>query len=247
MRKGTIFKVNTTLHDIPVDLELRNVEWGLLLAVDGKHTVAQLQHAFELSDEEMITALHALLATGLLDEVTVSLSSYLHAQSTVDHDQPKTFDKFLSGAAIGLDEVPADLGQDEDELAPPEVTTDTDQQEDTEVYSSRLSASPASFSASASSFRPLSNPKQNLEPMSKRLSLRKVIQFILDRAVDENSGQLDVYRVFVPIDTTLLKRNGINSLHFDDDHIIEDEELCEALEGSIKNTLGVQFPNEAYF
>ncbi len=247
MRKGTIYRVNTSLDDIPADLELKNIEWGLLLAMDGKHTVAQLQYAFDLSAEEIHEAVKALMKTGMVEEVNVNLSGYLRAQSTIDKDKPKTIDKFLSGAAMGLHEVPAEVGQED---ADPDTAVATDGSQSEQKDDSRepgRSAGAASFSASASSFRPLANPKESLESMSKRLSLRKVIQFILDRAIDENSGQLDVYRVFVPIDTTLLKRNGINSLHFDDDHIIEDKELCEALEGSMKNTLGVQCPRDAYF
>jgi hypothetical protein len=72
------------------------------------------------------------------------------------------------------------------------------------------------------------------------------MQFILDRATDLTAGQLDVYRVFIRVNTGLLKRNGITTLRFQDDRLIQDPELQEAITQSVEKTLGLQCPREVY-
>jgi hypothetical protein len=63
---------------------------------------------------------------------------------------------------------------------------------------------------------------------------------------DVNAGQLAVYRVFMRVDTKLLKRNGITSLRFQEDRIVSDAELEEAVLGSTRKALGVGCPDDVF-
>ena len=72
------------------------------------------------------------------------------------------------------------------------------------------------------------------------------MQHILHRAPDPTAGQLDVYRVFIRVDTGLLRRNGITTLRFRDDHLVSDPELQEALVSSLQSTLGISCPGHIY-
>ncbi|MEO1085394.1 MAG: hypothetical protein AAFY88_14235, partial [Acidobacteriota bacterium] len=78
------------------------------------------------------------------------------------------------------------------------------------------------------------------------LSLKRVMQFILDRAPDLNAGQLDIYRVFIRVNTKLLRRNGINTLRFEEDRLITDDELQRAITASVEKTLGLPCPQEVF-
>jgi hypothetical protein len=78
------------------------------------------------------------------------------------------------------------------------------------------------------------------------MSLRAVIQHILHHASDPTEGQLAVYRVFMGIDTRLLKRNGIQSLRFQDDRVITDPELQNAISQSLTKNLRISLPETVY-
>jgi hypothetical protein len=121
-------------------------------------------------------------------------------------------------------------------------------------------ATPQPASSQRPAFQPLQAPPkqstpsrnpQNSEPMpatldSRRLSLKNVIDFIIQNASDVNAGQLDVYRVFIRVNTQLLKRNGIHSLRFTDDRVISDPELQEAILQSVDRTLGLACPDHVF-
>ena len=66
------------------------------------------------------------------------------------------------------------------------------------------------------------------------------------RAGSREAGQLDVYRVFVRVDTALLKRNGIEKLSFADEHLVADDELEQAIVKSVEKTLGIPCPKGAW-
>jgi hypothetical protein len=100
-------------------------------------------------------------------------------------------------------------------------------------------------------FKPLPPPddvvKEN-QPMSasRRLSLRALMNLIETEAGSREAGQLDIYRVFVRVDTSLLKRNGIETLRFTDDRLVSDPELEQALVRSVKRTLGLNCPDSVW-
>ena len=84
------------------------------------------------------------------------------------------------------------------------------------------------------------------DSVPRRLSLKALMQMILDRAPDLDSGQLDIYRVFIRVDTRLLKRHGIHTLRFTEDHQIADPELEAAIATSLEQTLGLSIPESVF-
>jgi len=73
------------------------------------------------------------------------------------------------------------------------------------------------------------------------MSLQAVIQFILNHNnSDPTAGHFATYQVFMGIGTPLLKRNGITSLRFQDDRIISDPELQNAIIESLEKVLKVK-------
>jgi hypothetical protein len=72
------------------------------------------------------------------------------------------------------------------------------------------------------------------------------MNLIETEAGSREAGQLDIYRVFVRVDTSLLKRNGIETLRFTDDRLVSDPELEQALVRSVKRTLGLNCPDSVW-
>jgi len=229
---GAVFELVRDLSTLSESLRLNNVEWGLLFAVTGKHTVYQIGAHFALSAAERDRAFSRLLAAGLIRERAVSYSEYLRAMATIRDDEPKTLGRFLrAGAAIagrpGAIGPPPDAGQDDVNLTRAVPTVDS----------------------SGVKFEPLAAPVSSplsVESGGRRLSLKALMRFILSRAPDTNSGQLDVYRVFIRVNTKLLKSNGITTLRFEDDHLVSDPELKSAILSSVRKTLGVTCPQEVF-
>ncbi len=83
-------------------------------------------------------------------------------------------------------------------------------------------------------------------PTSRKLSLQAVMKVIERQAGSPEAAQLDVYRVFVRVDTSLLKRNGIASLRFTEDRLVSDPELEQAIVKSVKRTLGLDCPDSVW-
>lgn len=81
---------------------------------------------------------------------------------------------------------------------------------------------------------------------SRRLSLRALMNVIEKHAGSREAGQLDVYRVFVRVDTVLLKRSGIETLRFTEDRLVSDPELEQAIVRSVKKTLGLDCPDSIW-
>jgi hypothetical protein len=102
----------------------------------------------------------------------------------------------------------------------------------------------------AAGTKPLPLPFEPLQvppPMNSRaISLLNLMQYIMSQSRDQTSGQLAVYRVFMGINTGLLRRNGITSLRFTEDRIVDDPELLDALESSLQRALGLPFPSSAF-
>lgn len=81
---------------------------------------------------------------------------------------------------------------------------------------------------------------------SRKLSLRALMNLIESQAGSREAGQLDIYRVFVRVDTSLLKRSGIETLRFTEDRLVSDPELQQAIVRSVKKTLGVDCPESLW-
>lgn len=264
IRPGTVFQIARELRQLPESLKLRNLEWGLLFAITGEHTVAQLGTHFGLAPAERDAAFARLQAKGLIQERELSLSQYLRAAATLGDDQPKSLARFLrAGSALGATApaaaVPAPATPGPAAKAPAKTTPTTPTptvkapRASEEAIITRAVPVP---SRGDISFQPLSSPpkpaapatpaRAGTAPASPRLSLKALMRFILDRAGDLNAGQLDIYRVFIRVNTRLLKRNGITTLRFEDDHLISDPELQAALTSSLRKTLGLGCPREVF-
>jgi len=103
----------------------------------------------------------------------------------------------------------------------------------------------------SSHFIPLPTPKTPAAlpatTRGRKMNLKAVMNFITNHVGgDANAGQLAVYRVFMRVDTKLLKRNGITSLRFQEDRIVSDPELEEAVLGSTRIALGVGCPDDVF-
>lgn len=77
---------------------------------------------------------------------------------------------------------------------------------------------------------------------ARTLRLRELLRFVIERAVDVESGQLDVYRAFLKVDPKLLRRNGVTTLRFEDDRRVSDPELVEAIVRSVEEAIGARCP-----
>ncbi len=96
-------------------------------------------------------------------------------------------------------------------------------------------------------FLPLETPAVGSAALGRNaLSLKALMQFILGKASDVQTGQLDIYRVFIRINTKLLQRNGITTLRFEEDRLIEDPELQSAIATSVEKALGMTCPPEVF-
>lgn len=317
MREGTILQLATRPKDLPAHLRLRNVEWGLLFAIDGVTPLGQLRRAFNLTETEVGEIARSLAEKGLVREREVSLTEYMAAQTAGAGKQPQTLLELLQGGtvirALTMEvpkAAPPTTHQPPAQTAPaaapgPAPTPGTprmtpplpisvlaaqDRPQTASAPVVPVAATPSSMGRAPSltpfaplpqvpvepvlaaatatdSARPLSAPAPSHAPMPdanhaphpaassdaganptsrRRLSMKGVIDYILGRAPDVNAGQLDVYRVFIRINTRLLKRNGIHSLRFEEDRVITDAELQEAILTSVEKTLGNPCPDKVF-
>ena len=298
LRHGTVYQLTQDLVSLPESLKLRNVEWGVLFAVTGEHTVAQISDHFGLEAGEQKNIFGRLLAEGLIAEREVSYGEYLRAASTVRDDKPQTLARFLrAGVTFGPVSRMRRAAERTPSSGQPVVSTSAESTKpaasgataaahapgETELLQTR--AIPTFSREQLETFEPLQHPvpppaapqatpaatsastTQSPQPPAhaaattggalygappqpperpRQLSLKRVMQFILDRAPDLNAGQLDIYRVFIRVNTKLLRRNGINTLRFEEDRLITDAELQAAITASVEKTLGLTCPQNVY-
>lgn len=244
IRPGTVYRLVCNPDRPTGELKLRNVEWGILFSVTGEHTVAQIGDAFSLPPAARDAAFARLLREGLLAERELTYSEYLRAAATVhDDDEPGTLAHYLrAGAALGP--LPSSVPAEADEPAEEAEAVRDDVNVTRAVPTVR-------GGAAAVGFQPLSDPSPvptlaAPEPVRKHLSMKAVMKFILDRAPDSNTGQLDVFRVLIRVDTRLLIRNGITTLRFQDDRLISDPELQQAITSNVEKILGLECPQTVY-
>ncbi len=276
-RAGAIFQLAFDRDAPPRNLRLRNAEWGVLFAIDGKRSAGEILRRLDLSEARGAEIFESLLDRELIQEREVSYQEYVAAQTQVEsgkNEEPRSLAEFLFGGAL-LGE-----GQGGDRAAVAEVSptrpsapvaghspqkaSNRDPNDPAPGLRSRpvnfrplesaqrpAQAVPSSGSTTAAASPKTANPSRSSMPATpvtpaRRLSLKNVIEFILNRAPDLNAGQLDVYRVFIRINTQLLKRNGIHSLRFTDDHVITDPELQHAILNSVERTLGIKVPGDVF-
>lgn len=234
---------------ISPELRLRAVEWGVLFASSGQHSVAQIGAALSLSGDERDRVFRRLVALGLLVERTLAFGEYVRAAASAQGDEARSLAEFLRGAPAQPDAAPV--------LATPapEGATRLDGE------SAVLGPSPAARPVPPP-FRPLPLPAKESamsEPgslpsaapnagtaASRTLRLRALLDFVVGRAPDVEQGQLDVYRAFLKVEPKLLRRNGITTLRFEDDRKVTDPELVAAIVTSVEEAIGARCPAELF-
>ena len=97
MRTGTIFQSLQPAGAWPETLKLRNIEWGVLMSLDGTCTVAQIQSRFNLSHAEAELVFNKLSAKGLIRELEVSFTEYISAEATSHDQEEKSYLAFIGG------------------------------------------------------------------------------------------------------------------------------------------------------
>jgi len=227
---AAVYELAVAADRLPADLRLRSLEWGVLFAVTGRHTVAQIGNHLGLAPEERDGAFAQLLDRGLLVEHLLSAGEYLRAAASVD-GEPCTLAGFLRAGLAG----PVDQAVTE----PPSDTA------------------PAPPALDLGGFEPLSLPEEETDMESSalrpgagdappQLSLRAVMRFITDQSSDTDAGQLDVYRTFVRVSPPLLRRNGITTLRFEEDRLLTDPDLQQAILASVEHVVGRPCPPEVF-
>lgn len=292
LRPGIVFERTRPLEELPADLRLPNAAWGVLFAVTGEHTVAQVGEHLGLSTAARDAAFARLLEHDLVAERPLTLGEYARAAASIGDNLPRSLAEFLASgvrpAAAGVtprerDEPRSPWARAASPTTSPATSPTASSMAGPDMNATRaipvrfvprpetippvppaLSPPVPSPPVPSPTFQPLSEPSGPVPTVEtpgtesgngenghaagsgSRLSLRALMQFILDRAPDLNAGQLDVYRVFIRVDTKLLKRNGITTLRFEEDRLIGDPELQDAITSSLERTLGLNAPRDVF-
>jgi len=228
MRSSVIYRPKRDWNELPEEVKLRQWEWRVLVAFDGNRTLGEAIEHTGLKREEMAALLQKFHTLDLLEEREVSFADFLKSEAQQQ-------DESGIGATAGL---PL-------RVLPP-MTTASHPPQIPQMHP--LPTVPQVIPSSQ--FVPLPSPRAlptQATPGGRKLNLKAVMNFIVNHVGgDVNAGQLAVYRVFMRVDTRLLKRNGITSLRFQEDRIVSDAELEEAVLGSTRKALGVGCPDDVF-
>lgn len=116
-----MYELAQVVDSLPADLRLRSLEWGVLFAVTGRHTAAQIGTHLGLAPAERDGVFARLLERGLLTERPLSAGEYLRAAATVD-GEPRTLAGFLRGGLAGPEGEPVAEAPSAPIPEPPRVT-----------------------------------------------------------------------------------------------------------------------------
>jgi hypothetical protein len=230
---AAVYELAVAIDRLPAGLRLRSLEWGVLFAVTGRHTVAQIGGHLGLAPAERDGTFARLLDLGLLAERPLSAGEYLRAAATLN-GEPQTLAGFLrAGLAGPVAEPVTQPHGGTAPLAPSASTSDVD----------------------FDGFEPLAlpeeeiamvNPDRHAAAAPPPLSLRAVMRFITEQSGDADAGQLDVYRAFVRVNPQLFRRNGITTLRFEEDHLLTDPDLQQEILASVEHVVGRSCPPEVF-
>jgi hypothetical protein len=230
---AAVYELAVAVDHLPADLRLRSLEWGVLFATTGRHTVTQIGRHLGLAPAERDAAFARLLELDLLAERPLSAGEYLRAAAAVDGEEV-TLAGFLRAGLAGP--VLEPIAEPDDEPVP----------EPAKVPASDLDLS---------GFEPLALPEEEILmeipdlptlTVPPVLSLRAVMRFVTEQSGDADAGQLDIYRAFVRVSPQLLRRNGITTLRFEEDRLLTDPDLQEALLASVEHVVGRSCPPEVF-
>lgn len=252
-----VYQLRRSLAELPEGLRLRNREWGILFAVTGEHSCAQIGQALGLTADERDRIFSRLATLGLIEERPLSYGEYLRALSSWNDEEPRPLAAFLRGGqampgVVAAGPVPPVAQERPRPPVPPVVTADSDLNitRALPTYNRQQLLETAAQEALSPAFLPLDTPvaPPKTTPGSRRgaLSIKALMQLILGKASDVQTGQLDIYRVFIRINTKLLQKNGITTLRFQEDRLIDDPELQQAITSNVQKVLGFPCPPEVF-
>ncbi len=222
------------LAGIPGDphFALPAIEWLVYFNIDDQRNPAEIAAALRLPEAEIVPAIDRLIESGLIEERPVSLAEFLRSKSA--------YDNLRSAAAVPLGAALRRQIPEDDPPAPaaqPYPGAATEEAPSSDTHSHPFEPEP---------FQPLEPATMDATTQNRPISLLRLMDYIMSQSSDRTSGQLAVYRVFMGINTALLRRNGITSLRFSEDRVIDDPELLSALSDSLQRALGLPFPESAY-
>lgn len=194
----TIFELTRPLAELPETLRLPSLDWSLLFAVSGRHTVHQIGALFGVTPAARDAAFARLLDAGLIVERPLTAAEFQAARARVDAEEPVTLATFLA---------------DEPPFVP-------------------LEPSPSEDAMAA------------VIPLvpRRRLSLRNLMANLSEGAATPEEGQMNVYRLFLRLDSNELQRHGIKTLRFEDDRFVDDPTLQEQILAAYQATFGKPCP-----
>ncbi len=274
VRAGSVYALQDRIQAISPELKLRNASWGVLFAIDGRRTAGQIREQLGFAEDFFTAAIEELEQKGLIKEQPVDAREFVANQARSGQSESRSLAEFLFSGTLLSSATASPVGepvsrekyQAESEQKPAPASAPAPLTVGRPF--TPLGADGSNHSGSGNirpALTPLPTPTRQIaasaQPVAidgaaaavtaqtsaeRRLSLQGVVDFILNRAVDSNAGQLDVYKVFIRINTRLLKRNGIHSLRFKEDRIITDPELQQAILSSVNRTLGVSCPESVF-
>jgi hypothetical protein len=215
-----------TREELAPDLRLRAYDWAVFFALEDGRTLGEMASRASFDTVALLAAVGRMEAAGFLEEQPQTMAEYLRAAGDAGDDRPIDVSEFLRAS------LPA--------AAPrPNLTEDLPSLHPEPAIDDRFEPLSIDSPDESGAWRLAEDWRVNpARERAEALSLRAVLDFLMARAADPESGQLDVYRTFLRIDSDLLRQNGITTLDFDDDRWIDDPPLVAAILASLERTAG---------
>jgi hypothetical protein len=213
-----VFKATGDCQERMQAARLRNIEWSALFSFNGERPLHEIGRFLDVSDFEMRAIAENLVRQGLIEESPISMEQYVRNTGRgPEAERTTSLQEFLRGGR-------------------PDP------------------AGPASAAPSARKLPPV--PGKAASPVAdataspaapRGLRLKALIDFIVSRFASSTEGQLAVYRTLLRVPPELLKRAGIVSLQLvDDESIVEDAELQQAIAAAVAKVLSVNLPESVW-
>ncbi len=200
------------------EIRLHAPQWKLLLAFDGRRSLAEVALNAEVSFAEALPSTGKFLDQGWIEEQPITLEQYLKRTGARDI------------AAIGAAVPPATvLHEPRTEAAAPPP----------------LPAAPASEMTVEPSSAPEQAPEAG--PSRRAMRLSAVVDFVTSLVGNISIGQLLVYRVFLRVPPELLLAEDIASVHLvSDTSVIQGEKLQNAIAEAVKAVARRPLPDSVF-
>lgn len=93
----------------------------------------------------------------------------------------------------------------------------------------------------------LDTPEAPMAPSPpRRLRLKALMAFLAEGTTNAEEGQMNVYRLFLRLDPQRLQANGIKTLRFEDERVIDDPVLVADIVLAVETTFGRRCPESLF-